>query len=464
MIVELSQNYPHGFDILTTGAIVYLDLEPNRRLLTPLVPYKHPDTGSLIWTLNTHINTALSIDELLDAIIFGYQVLKIHSVVVFNQRRALFDEFVDQFFKLKKEASPSPENPLGNPPLRQIAKTILNACYGKLAQKLIAEMTAMYGSEEVEKMMQEGDSDFFQSLLDLQPIVKTSDLRNAQPKPVFNWNEEEVVQLVYQVMEQYAEDVDVWIVNQQDDTVKPSKPIHLALQVTAFSRMIMNRILYRMNSLFDPDDAIGYTDTDSLVVHIATVHKLQKNFPNCVGEEIGQLDDELHGGLVFDAVFLSPKFYAMAYMMPDGSMWQKIKTKGFPHKRDPIPWSSKPTPLNPQEIGNLHDLPLDEQRYRIQYADGRKEYHRYLHIELYHGFERGEIASIKVYFNTMQRRFFNRCEGNHLSGIQHQSMKRSIQELCWWKPSDHGMPARFFLDHSSVSVPCGYDYDASLLL
>lgn len=443
------------FNIVKHGAIVYLDLDPPKNLITPLVPYKDPnDNFTVKWELSLHRQTALSIDELLHAIVYGYRIIEIHGVTIFSARIPLFAKYIEKLFHLKQNA------PDGSAK-RTIAKLLLNGCYGKLVQQIITQSVDIYDQVKLEKELTE------KIIRDLQPILEAKqgdpneqEQYAAKKKDLYNHSYEEVMEAVRTYRQELGQQsVRAWVSWTENTEARPSKPVYLGLQVTAFSRMIMNTALYTAGSMFDPKHAIHYTDTDSALIPHKTYMRLKTEHPHYIGKELGQLDDELKGGLVIEAYYLSPKFYCLLFVSPRGEKLQKIRTKGFPHPPNPDRRSTdgfwlydeSPTQASPEQVSQRNDLPLGQCIYKICFQDGRVEWYNHLNIQIFRGINDGSVVTMKAYFNTMQRKYFNASWGNEVSGIQHVCMKRSIESMSWWNDPD--CPRKFLHANDLVSVP-----------
>lgn len=128
-----------------------------------------------------------------------------------------------------------------------------------------------------------------------------------------------------------------------------SKPIQLSAEILAQSRVMMNDLL----DLIDPGrlhpeivrpldellaNTIYYTDTDSAFVHSTHMDRI-KHMVVKEGalKQLGELDDELEGGKIIEAIFLAPKTYALKYIMPDNTIHYKFRDKGKP--RHALTWA-----------------------------------------------------------------------------------------------------------------------------
>jgi hypothetical protein len=69
-----------------------------------------------------------------------------------------------------------------------------------------------------------------------------------------------------------------------------------------------------------PGINVYYTDTDSIIT--------DKELPS--GKEIGELKDELNGGIILDVMFLGPKKYILKIKEANGNIITKSVFAGVP--------------------------------------------------------------------------------------------------------------------------------------
>lgn len=90
-----------------------------------------------------------------------------------------------------------------------------------------------------------------------------------------------------------------------------SKPSQLGVFVLSYSRRLMMEYFDKLGCLWNKNQNIFYTDTDSIQIHGS-----QLNF--ALGNEIGMLSDDLSSGgkksKIVRAIWVSPKMYMLEYL------------------------------------------------------------------------------------------------------------------------------------------------------
>ncbi len=126
--VMYSKEYPTGYVVSTTGyledklGIYKVTVEINDKVFYPLLPYRL--RGKLLFPVGKFTGWYTS-PEVAKALMLGYKV-KIHDGYIFLSSENVFKPFVNKYYNIKKNST-GPE--------REIAKLIMNSCYGKLAQR-----------------------------------------------------------------------------------------------------------------------------------------------------------------------------------------------------------------------------------------------------------------------------------------------------------------------------------------
>lgn len=228
-------------------------------------------------------------EEIKQIISFGYKV-EINKIYQFS-RAKLFVDYVDHFYEKKK-------NSVGAE--RFIAKLHLNTLYGMFGRKLDMLKTIPIRPDElIEK-------------LSIYPIKSIIDI-NEKLKILLTYQN-----LDYKLIKKLNIDLSLRLIPPITSIVKSN--VAIASAITSYARIEM----MKYKSL--PDIDIYYSDTDSIFVN--------KNLPeNMVGKELGQMKDELGGGVIKEAYFFGIKKY--------GYLDDKDKTKtifsGIP--RNSISWN-----------------------------------------------------------------------------------------------------------------------------
>jgi len=116
------------------GGIVKATVKIPKDMEYPILPYRAYKEGKLLFPAG-EITASWTAVELLFAQRRGVEILQVHEFIYFYRMENLFERFVSHFEKMKKDNTFDPLQPdrIINPSLREYAKLILNALYGKFA-------------------------------------------------------------------------------------------------------------------------------------------------------------------------------------------------------------------------------------------------------------------------------------------------------------------------------------------
>jgi hypothetical protein len=373
---------PDAYDV--AGYMVCVDVACPKELMIPLLPHK-TDKGATAWDLKRKHRQWYVLDELLDAVRYGYRVERLHCGYDYPKRMDCFGTTIEPL-AAKKAACADGD------PARDVIKLTMNSIYGKHGQKPITHTVKLIMPEQKIAFEKEHD----------QRILSTLPLVNAQRQPVM---------LVYTV---------------QEENTLPTKPTAFAAQVTAYSRMIMNYFMMRHGLLFDSENLhqqLFYQDTDSMVMHVDACRDHMAG--PMYGKGLGQLADELKGGKIIRFVCLAPKTYCLVYVMPDQKVKMKIRAKGLPHTRQTL--DAKPYPA-PPDAEPLLGKPL----YDVTYDDGRQRTFLHLDYDIYMGLLEGSVASLNVRYVTMKKSFYE-ANTAQVATIHHMNQTRGLRGAPWWQ-------------------------------
>jgi hypothetical protein len=206
------------------------------------------------------------------------------SVLNYKSSENIFEEYILKCYKIKEENE-------DNPVLRQIAKILMNALYGKMLEKARFEENAICNSiKDVWK---------FESKYDTTDIIFIKD---------------KVMMIGLPKTEELSDD-------------KIRKPSQVGSFILAYSRRhmlkAMSDICPKLNEHF-----FTYTDTDSLHIHCSKLPGLEEK--GWLSKGLGQLSDDAKGGRIFREINLAPKLYMYMCLMPDGEIKTVMKSKGIP--------------------------------------------------------------------------------------------------------------------------------------
>lgn len=256
------------FNYMSICRIKYI---PNRYLAHAILP-RRVDL-SLKWDLTPNEGWYCSID-IENAVQNGYEI-EILEGYFWKETSAIFADYVDELYQIKKEAKKS-----GNKSLYNLAKLLMNGLYGKLCQKPIytetidvktnAQFWKFFKTHQIKEMVEYGDA----------------------------------ICLVGEKREEHSK------------ASKLNKPTQLGCFVLAYSRRIMLEYMHKLNPYFDisqcknlekavelqQENDIYYTDTDSLQVN----HKQSAGIK--VSDELGDMGYDIQGKII-RAFFIQPKLY-----------------------------------------------------------------------------------------------------------------------------------------------------------
>ena len=195
---------------------------------------------------------------------FGVKVLRVHKLVEWEDKVKPFENFVDKFFKLKRDNKGNAKGAAG--------KLILNSLYGKFGMK-----------EERESYISKEELQIRKGLFKEEAKIK---------------NEVKLLGRTFYVCEeQFLADYIL---------------VHIAAHITAYARL---ELLKKMKELKDKGYTIYYCDTDSI-------------FTDCPPDKFGNVDDKELGFWSLDkeieeAIFVAPKTYS--FITKDGKSKTKMK-------------------------------------------------------------------------------------------------------------------------------------------
>lgn len=266
------QNYPigemkHTLKYMPGKMGMYkINYIPNKKLLIPVLP-KHEASG-LKWNLEDGDGVYSSVD-IETARKYGYEI-EVLNGVYWEESQPIFKDYIEETYDKKKKAKKGT-------PAYQVAKLFMNGLYGKCLQKPRTEKT------------------FF--------VSKSSDWNDIIPKYYLKYIDTETFSNVWIIT---AEAKDPKII---DKAI--SKPTELGIFVLSHSRRIMMNYFDKLGTLYNKENQLYYTDTDSIQIHGS-----QLNFN--LGNEIGMLSDDLSSGgkksKIIRGMWIAPKLYMLEYL------------------------------------------------------------------------------------------------------------------------------------------------------
>lgn len=313
----LNVKYPVGFSRwsddpekdFNDGKLGFYEITftPPKNIVIPVLPRKTPN-GGLEWSLKDGAGVYTNID-IQNAKSTGYNIDFVNRALVWDQSADIFGDYVKKFYSIKQQADRDK-----NEVQREIAKTMLNALYGKMLQKRI-----------------ETTSKIVTTLLDFISFCNQYDIVD------------------YQILAHTK----VLITGQLKETKFSDnirKPNQLGSFVLAYSRTIM---LNYMKAI-DPElktHIMTYTDTDSMHIKGDAYKKLvsmgyikQKEHAT-----LGYLCSDIKNeGLIIKETNLGPKQYCYQYINNKNNDGSVAKCKGIPQRllTDELYEKQQPTDLH----------------------------------------------------------------------------------------------------------------------
>jgi len=238
-------------------------------MLRPVLPYHF--NGKTIYPVGSWKGVYFS-EELKAVVKLGYQITLIKGYEF--TKVDLFSKYVNTFYELKRTSAGSEKH---------IAKYLLNNLYGYFGRKQINIITQNVKNDNLKPIL-------------LTRVVKSIININDDYSTVLSYSN-----INYKLLSQLNNELN----NNIENFHTPIKSnVAIAAAVTAYARIHMIPFKIDPNTL--------YTDTDS----IFTTTPID---PSLLGDQLGQMKDEMNGVLIQEALFLGPKIYGYWYYDKDGN-------------------------------------------------------------------------------------------------------------------------------------------------
>ena len=292
---KIKSDYPWG--------IYEVDIKHIPKHIIPVLPQKN-EMGNTCWDIVPRKSQFYTTIDLEEGIAKGY-VFEIKNAYVYKVAKCFLSNFVDIVYAKKKEQDlykGSDDETLRakyNPAKRLVLKIILNSLYGKMIQRPVLETTEIIDSDEKNKLFHQKNDWTSWDILDNGKILLSGIRREFEGAC--------------------------------------NKPIQIGSFILSYSRVIMREYMdmcdpYRFsNQEKSMKMSFYYTDTDCLWISSLQKHLLQHK----IGEDLGEVEDELEGGICVDGYFICPKVYLAKYYLWDErkdkvSLKTKMRAKGHP--------------------------------------------------------------------------------------------------------------------------------------
>lgn len=265
-------------------------------LVTPLLA-THSQEGLLQYGVEPRhtIKTTIDIAEAIRC--NGARVTTVHKALLWPYRRAYLTEPIVRLFEMRRKAKKD-----GNSALDVSTKLTMNSSYGKMSERPRNVAYEIADDGEVTQF----DVDITNGLKVIQSGSDDDDDDELNDADRIYLNKEVVSDYILANNNQCMLGV--------KENPKPRRPAHVGSFILSFSKVIMNRAIEAVDGFKDWDHAYFYGDTDSMVVHKATLDKFKAVAPRLIGSDLGQLKDdisEVQQGKIIRGFFVRPKVYGM---------------------------------------------------------------------------------------------------------------------------------------------------------
>jgi hypothetical protein len=248
--------------------------------------YKNGKKVGLAWNLQPKEDEVYTNIEIEDARRFGY-VVTVKRGIYWKRSSPYLRAYVEKIAALKAQATVE-----DNTAARSSFKLMLNSLFGKMSQRAIVERKQMcYDVTEVIEFLEKYTMTNYINMEGKIFVIGT-------------------------------------LTSESDIAAAVTKPSHVGAFVLAYSKRIMLNLFEKIDpTLTTP--IFNYTDTDSMHIHASHLDKLA----DVLGEEIGELNDDIKGGgKILEEYLMGPKSYMYIYVNPRGEIKTVMKNKGINSK------------------------------------------------------------------------------------------------------------------------------------
>ena len=283
--------------------VYVVDIQFIPKHIVPLLPQKN-EKGMTVWDLiprNSQHYTTIDLEE---AEAKGY-IFTIKECYIWKMASCVLKPFVDKVYSIKKEqdvfktSDDAEIRAMYNPAKRMTIKIILNSLYGKMIQRPILEASEIIDSFD----------------------------KNKKFHKEYDWTGFDII----------GEDKVLLSGIKREFEGSCRKPIQVGSFILSYSRKIMREYNDKLDPFrfTDMEESMKrsfyYTDTDCFWISSFQQHTLEDD----IGEELGDVEDELEGGICPDAYFVCPKVYMAKYWIYNKydnktSCKTKMRAKGHP--------------------------------------------------------------------------------------------------------------------------------------
>ena len=267
------------------------------------------------------------------------------------------------------------------------------------------------------------------------------------------------------------------ILEVENENQNPSYPIYLSGQILAYSRVIMSRIMRLIDAYRNPQRAIKYTDTDSLLMARECLDDLIK--ADLIGKNLGQIKCDLNENFthprsfakIVKGIWAATKGpYSLIYVLPEDSvLWEKVRVKGIPHPSHPFQYHDPLRMHQTQSVLRLYplierwlqdpmrwDLPcgvIGKQFYYFK-TDEEKYFATHINFKIIEMMMNKE-GSLFAFYGGMKRCFEDAC--GQILLVKPDVVQRTACKTDWWTQGKRifrlGQESPF-----DLSYPPGYEF------
>ncbi len=240
----------------------------------PILPHHNQKNNKLMFT-NGYIKGCYWFEEIQEFLNRGGKIIEINSCILFEHYDYIFTDFIDYFTNIRSISSSH----------KIFGKLMINSLYGRFGM---------------------GEKDTYSIIVNYEDIDKYSDLEMISLKKI-----NDKVMLTFEIDNKLKKELNI-------KNRKTKNNISIASSITSKSRL---KLYKAQESVIENHGRVLYSDTDSI---FASYSK------NVLDEKHGEIlwDSSKKDTLIKDAVFISPKTYALLYENGE----EIIKIKGFNQK------------------------------------------------------------------------------------------------------------------------------------
>ncbi len=292
--------YDELLKVLPNFYICIADCQPNEHDLEP--PIGRHENKKLLWDCKRRTEAYTSIDINLLLKNRGH-LFEITKLIKWDKSCKVFQKWMKYTLDLKEEGEKQ-----GSEAKRNFGKLMGNSAYGQTLMNI-----------------HDDNIQFINNIKDKNDFLENNDLNDI----ILN-------------DETFEESYHIFIGKKKSDETKDltSRSRFLGAFVLSYSRLMLDNIV---NCVYGEDrfrsegiqKQIYYGDTDSLIVHQSQLKQLEDN--GFIGTENGKLTDDLNKKFINNGIYCkiiqlcapASKRYAIKYIMPDGTIKEKIKMMGI---------------------------------------------------------------------------------------------------------------------------------------